>query len=118
MVPYVRGTPKAGGPPSSGNKAPIQSAAASEFRSGMEPNRYISGVTISAVVATAIGTAVVNSIVMSAASSTTSSIAGSGNAGMTNAFQMISQAQFVAILVRGVCVWLCVCVYVCVCVYS
>ncbi len=58
-------------------------------------NAYISGATLSTVVAGAIGTAVANGMVTSAASS------GSGAAGgadMRSAFQMLSQAQFLAVM--------------------
>jgi hypothetical protein len=75
----------AGGRPSSG-----PTSANSLSRSG---NSYISGATLSTVVAGAIGTAVANGMVTSAASSGSGA---AGGAGMSSAFQLLGHAQFLA----------------------
>jgi hypothetical protein len=83
--------------PSSSSSGSTQSSAGSGAR--MTSNSYISGSTLSAVVAGVISTAVANAVASSVTSST-SGVASAGNAGMSNALQLVSQAQFLAVVVR------------------
>jgi hypothetical protein len=90
-----------GGGSGRGGAPGVQIPVSSRPSSGLAPpnslsrsgNSYISGATLSTVVAGAIGTAVGNGMVTSAASSGSGA---AGGAGMSSAFQLLGHAQFLA----------------------
>ena len=85
-------------PPHSPSKPPPSAPEMSRLDRSSS-NTYISGATLSGIVATAISAAVANAVATSVTSSTTG-VATAGNAAITNALQLVSQAQFLALMVR------------------